>query len=221
MNSSCRFVFIAAITLSCSGAAFAGEAEKRCVYSALNILTFFDDQMRAELKITPDQDRSLKGGEDRRQQLWRQYSQACGQVANSKLFEGEKNAKLRALETKLVDDLCKIYSETLWPTQLKRMKQIVLQVRGMEMFDYPEIRSALKIGDKEVRELQSAYGKLATEYAAQLRADVDAKKITNQEAAQKAMRLTFSVPKKVRELLSKEQQKILDDLLGEKYVYKK
>ncbi|HLW64580.1 MAG TPA: hypothetical protein VKS79_04610 [Gemmataceae bacterium] len=221
MTSTSRLVLAAAWLLSISTAALANDAEKRCVYSAPNILTFFTAEMKAELKITPDQERSLKGSEERRTQIWQRYSKACGEVANSKLSEREKNAKLRGLEIQVVDDLCKVYSETLWPAQLKRMKQIVLQVRGMEIFDYPEIRSALKMGDPEVRELQSAYGKLATEYTAQLRADVEAKKITNQEAARKLIRLTFSVPKKVRETLSKEQQRILDDLLGEKYVDKK
>jgi hypothetical protein len=210
-----------ALSLLLASPTLANDAEKRSLYSAANVLTFFNDEMRAELKITAAQQRGLKASEERRNKIWQQYCQATGKVTNSKLSEREKNAKLRALEIQVVEDLCKVYGETLRPEQLKRMKQIVLQVRGMEIFDYPEIRSVLKIGDKEVKELRAAYDKLAIEMVGQLRADVQAKKITAQDASRKATSMSFSVPERVRESLTKAQQRVLEDLLGEKYNYRK
>jgi hypothetical protein len=221
MTRTCRFVFAVALPALLASPMLANDAEKRSLYSSGNVLNFFTDEMRAELKITAAQQRGLRASEERRTKIWQQYCQATGKVANSKLPEREKNTKLRALETQVVDDLFKLYGETLRPEQVKRMKQIVLQVRGMEIFDYPEIRSALKIGDKEVKELRAAYDKLAIEMVGQLRADVQAKKITAQDASRRASSMAFSVPERVRELLSKGQQRVLQDLLGEKYNYRK
>src|SRR4029077_9998918 len=136
MTVTFRFTFAAAFALSFAGATLANDAERRSVYSSLNLLTFFNKETKAELKATPYQDRRLKAGEERRQKLWQRYAEASRKVTESKLSEREKNAKERALETQLVDDLCKMYGETLRPDQVKRMKQIVLQVRGMEIFDH-------------------------------------------------------------------------------------
>ena len=90
----------------------------------------------------------------------------------------------------------------------------------MAIFDYPEVRKALKIGDAEVKQLRDDWNKWASEMMVQLRADVDAKKITNQQAAKKAGNLANSVPRKIRDSLNKDQQRVLDDLLGEKFNYK-
>jgi len=222
MTNTCRFLLATALTLPCSAAAFAGDADKQCMYSGVNLLSFFsNDELRADVKVTLDQERNLKGSEERRNAIWRQYCQDNGKLVNSKLPEREKNAKMRALDTQLVNDLFKVYSEILWPAQIKRVKQILLQARGIEVFEYPEIRSALKIGDKDVKELHAAWDKWAYERRLQLQADVAAKKITNEEAARLAGSAARSVPRKVRELLSSEQQKTLEDLLGDKFVYKK
>jgi hypothetical protein len=220
MTVTFRFTFAAAFALSFAGAALANDAERRSLYSSLNLLTFFNKETKAELNVTPDQDRRLKAGEERRQKLWQRYAEASRKVTESKLSEREKNAKERTLETQLVDNLCKMYGETLRPEQVKRMKQIVLQVRGMEIFDHPEILKALKIGDREVKKLRAAYDQQAREMADDLRAQVEAKKITNKEAARQALAMTFSVPDRVRASLSKEQQRVLEDLLGKKYTYK-
>lgn len=99
------------------------------------------------------------------------------------------------------------------------MKQIVLQVRGMELFDHVEIREALKIGDKEVKALKDAYDAFAREEGLALRAAVDAKKLDPKDAARRASLMTFGVPEKVRRVLTKEQQRVLDSILGEKYTY--
>ncbi|HEV3143924.1 MAG TPA: hypothetical protein VGZ47_08585 [Gemmataceae bacterium] len=222
MTYTCPFVFAAALTAFLASGALANDAEKTSMYPSVNVLTFFgNEEQRAELKITPDQQRSLDGSADRRDKLWRENCLALGKIVNSNLPEREKNAKLRALENQVVDDLFKVYAETLWPKQMKRMKQIMLQFRGMAIFDYPEIQKALKIGDREVKELHSAWDKWASETMAQLQADVAAKKITNQEASWKAGAYARSVPEKVRESLSKQQKRVLEDLLGDKFSYKK
>ena len=220
MTCTSRFLFAVALLPLFAGSTLANDAEKRSLYSSVMVLTFFNDDMKAELKVTAAQQRGLKATEERRNKIWQQYCQATGKVTNSKLPEREKNAKARALETQVVDDLFKVYAETLQPAQVKRMKQIVLQVRGMEIFDYPEVRAALQIGDRQVKQLRAAYDKLAHEMVGQLKAEVQAKKMTNQEAARKASAMSHSVPERIQESLSKEQQRALKDLLGDPYNYR-
>jgi hypothetical protein len=222
MTLTLRFVLTSALTLVFVGNTSADNpAESRALYAPGCIFGFFTADAKAELKITKEQEKALKASEEKRQKIWQKHVEAEGKVIKAKLPKGEQNAKLRALETKVVDELFASIGETLRPEQLKRMKQIILQVKGMEIFDYPEIREALKIGDKEVKTLHAAYDKLAHEERQKLQAAVQAKKITSEEAARQAFSWTFSVPDQVRESLSKQQKRILEDLLGEKYRYGK
>jgi hypothetical protein len=221
MTRTCRFVFAATLTAWLAGPALANDADRFGPYSSTNIYLFFNDELRAELKITADQQRGLALSEERRNQLWKQHIGETSKIQNSKLPEREQNAKLRPLDLQFTDDMIKIYSETLRPEQIKRMKQIVLQMRGIGVVDFPEIRKALKIGDAEAKELHSAWDKWANEKMQQLRSDVSAKKITNQDAAKIAGDAKYSVPEPVRESLSKEQKRTLEDLLGPKFNYKK
>ena len=213
-------VVASALTLLPVGQAFASDADRRALYTSAAVVSFFTKNMIAELEITPEQERGLEAIDARRKQIWTRYSAASGTLWQSKLPEREKDAKARALETQVSDDLFKLYAEVVRPEQIKRMKQIILQVHGMELFDYPEVRDALKIGDKEVKAMRATYNQLAKDWSAQVFADLKAKKITAEEADKKLWAMTFSVPEKVRQHLSKDQRKVLDDLLGEKYVSK-
>jgi hypothetical protein len=220
MAATSRSLVAIALTLLLAGATSASDAEKRGLYPALNVLGFFTDETKAALKVTPDQARRLKSGEDQRNKVWRRYADATVKVTNSRLPEREKNVQLRTLETQAAEELFRLYGETLRPDQVKRMRQIVLQVRGMEVFDHPEVRKTMKIGDAEVKKLRAAYNRLAQETVADLRAQVQAKKITDKDAARQAIAMSVSVPESVRASLSQEQKRVLQDLLGEKYTYK-
>ena len=220
MTCTLRFVFAATLSFLFAGATAAGDADNSCVYNVANIYSFFNDQLRAELKVTADQQRGLDASRERRDAIWREHIQFRQKVINSNLPEREKNAKLRAQESQAVDDMCKVYSETLRPEQVKRMKQIVLQMRGIAIFEFPEVQKALKIGDAEAKQLHDAWDKWARDAGAQLNADVAANKISKQQAGTKAGNLTRSVPQEIRGMLSREQRRVLDDLLGEKFNYK-
>jgi hypothetical protein len=213
-------VVASALTLLPAGRSFAGDADRRALYTSAAVVSFFTKDKIADLNITPEQERGLQAIDARRKQIWGRHSAAMGKLSQSKLPKREEDAKVRALETQVSDDLFKLYAEVVRPEQIKRMKQIILQVHGMELFDYPEVRDALKVGDKEVKAMRATYNKLAKEWSAQVFADLKAKKITAEEADKKLWAMTFSVPEKVREHLSKDQRKVLDDLLGAKHVYK-
>jgi hypothetical protein len=212
-----------ALVLVCT-AATAADSDKPALYSVVDLQNFFgfgrnqDRQDRAvDLKITPEQQQALKATKDQRDKIGRQFSDEAVKIQQAKLSAVERNTKLRALNERMSDEFFKVYADTLQPEQIKRMKQIILQSHGMTLFDLPEVRDALKIGDKEVKQLRDAYDKLAKESLAQWQADIKAKKITQKDAAGNAFLMSHSVPDKVRTLLSTNQQKVLDDLIGEKF----
>jgi hypothetical protein len=216
-----RFVLIATLVLALADDARAdNDAASRALYNPASIFGFFTPEMKAELKVTKDQEKALKANEPKQHKIWDAHIAAEGQVRKAKLPKREETAKLRALETKVDDELFAALGEALRPEQVERMKQIILQIKGMELFDYPEIRDALKIGDKDVKLMKAAYDKLAHEERKKLDSAIQAKQMTREQAAKRASNFRFSVPDNVRESLSPAQKKTLEDLLGEKYNYK-
>jgi hypothetical protein len=218
--STARFILTATLVLALAGGAAANDAESRALYNPASIFGFFTPEMKAALKITKEQENALKANEAKQHRIWQAHIAAEAQVRKAKLPKSKETAKLRALETKVDDELFAALGDALRPEQVKRMKQIILQIKGMELFDYPEIRDALKIGDREVKAMKSAYDKLAREERKQLDAAVQAKQITREQAAKSASNFGMSVPDKVRQSLSPAQKKALEELLGEKYLYK-
>lgn len=215
MKTSSLFPCSIVITLLCAGVAFADAEPHRALYSSVNVLLAGSDRAwLAEMKVSAGQQQALEAGRERRNKIWQRYNDEREQVRKSKASEVEKNARMRALETRVSEDLFRDYSEVLRPDQIKRMKQITAQVHGMDVFDFPEVRQALKIGDQDVKKLREAYNKYAKELRADLEAQLKAKLITNEQAAKKATGFTCSVPEKVRLLLDFDQRKVLDDLLG-------
>jgi hypothetical protein len=216
-----RFVSTLILAALTAAGASAGDAHWRALYAVGSVYYFFDKGRKADLKVTAEQERALEDTKERREKVRQRYEEENLALRESKLPESQKNAKLRALETKASEDLFRLYGEVLRPEQIKRMKQILFQTREMEVFDHPEVREALKIGDKEWRALWDAYNKLGRETVEQLKAEVEAKKITPQEAARRARAVGWSVPEQVRAVLTPEQRKVFEDLYGEKYTFRR
>lgn len=207
--------FSLVITLLWAGGGFADAEPHRALYSAANVLSAWGDKAwLAEMKVSASQEKALEAGKESRNKIWLRYTAECEKVRKSKASEAEKNAKLRALEAQASADLFRAYGDVLRADQVKRMKQITAQLQGMNIFDYPEVRQALKIGDKDVKNLRNAYNKFAGELRADLEAQVKAKKNTSEQAGNQAFGFTCSVPDKVRQLLDNDQRKVLDDLVG-------
>jgi hypothetical protein len=220
MKLNSRLLFSSALGLLLSASAFGEvDTDKSSLYIPGNVQTFFDKNTMAELKITPEQDKALKATQEKRDKIWRQFCDESLKLRSSNFASPDKatNTKIWASERKAADDLFQSYSEVIKPAQLKRMKQIVLQIRGMGIFDYREVRDALKISDKEAKAVKAAFGKLLQD----INADIKAKKITLDEGSKRTVAMQTGVPDKAREVLSEEQQKALDDLLGGKFNFNK
>jgi hypothetical protein len=173
--------------------------------------------MIKELKISPEQEKSLAATREKRSKIWERYSKAMVELSDKELPKKLENALSRKLETQVSEDLFQAYGEVLRPEQVKRMKQIVFQIGGMEVFDHPEVRNALKIGNKEIEAYLAANDKFKGEKFAEIQAMVKAKKITSDEGARKAFSLSMAVPDSVRALMNKEQQKVFEELHGDRF----
>lgn len=217
-----RTVALASAAAALSAASARGDIdppEAHGLYPTAVVLNFFTPDLRAELGVTPEQQRRLEAIDDRRGEIWRRYYKEMEAVRQLGLPAKEKWARHRRLDTGCSAELFRLYGEVLTPAQVNRMRQIVLQVRGMEIFDHVEIREALKLGDKEVRALKETYDANARKEGLALRAAVDAKRMDPKDAARRASLFTFGVPEKVRRVLTKEQQRVLESILGERYNY--
>jgi hypothetical protein len=72
----------------------------------------------------------------------------------------ERFAQTRALGTKRGEELLQALGKVLQPEQVTRLKQISLQKVAMHLFDYPEVREALKLSDKDAEGLHAIHKKL-------------------------------------------------------------
>jgi hypothetical protein len=211
---------VVALTLSAGVArADVEPPESFGLYPIVVVLDFFTPGMDTELGVTAEQKRGLESLDELRGGIWRQLLRDEEAVRKLNLPPKERSARLRALDTGASAELFRLYGRVLRPDQVARMRQICLQVRGMEIFDHVEIREALKVGDKEVRALKAAYDEYARDEMKKLRAAVDEKRLAPKDAAREASLATHGVPDRVRKVLSKEQQRVLDSVLGEKYTY--
>jgi len=218
MKLTFTFSFVSTLVLLTSGSLYAGDSEDRSLYSATNVYTFLSDaRMIKELKISPEQEKSLAATREKRSKIWERYSKAMVELSDKELPKKLENALSRKLETQVSEDLFQAYGEVLRPEQVKRMKQIVFQIGGMEVFDHPEVRNALKIGNKEIEAYLAANDKFKGEKFAEIQAMVKAKKITSDEGARKAFSLSMAVPDSVRALMNKEQQKVFEELHGDRF----
>lgn len=215
-----RLATLAALLLF-TGATPADDTYAPTLYKAGMVLNCFSKEAIEELRITPAQKKSLDAGEKRRSAIWDKDVKDSVSVRKSKLSETEKNARLRAIDLETSEALFKLYGESLQPQQIKRVKQLIVQVSGMEVFEVPEARTMLKLSEKDVKSLKAEYQKFTQELAKKLKADLAAKTITQKEYASLALAATFSVPDPVRKVLTKNQNAALEDLLGEKYIDKK
>lgn len=113
------------------------------------------DQVKAELKITEEQQTALdKLGDQRRERS------ADGERPNFReMSEEERNefiAKMRKDQADRSQETREQLEEVLLPTQMERLEQIALQVQGAGALENPDVREALKISDDQLSRLDEA-----------------------------------------------------------------
>ncbi len=204
------YVLAPALLLALAPAAPAdGPTGSSPLYSPVLLYQFFlQPQYKEELKLTKDQEQAARAALDKPPSLSDVFGEA------SKYTGPDKTAKERELLTKHVEENFKALEPVLTPGQIKRMKQVMLQWWGMNLFEHPEIRADLKLGDGDVRKLKAAWEKLKKD----AERDAVAKRLSPRAAEEKYFRtLAYGVPDGVRQLLTEKQRQKLYELLGEDY----
>lgn len=212
MNFARTFIFAPALTLMLAGNAAAEDppAHLGPLYQPFEIVANLrDPKIAKELKMTKEQEKVFKSDT-------KHFTFPDTPKELEKLKGAEKEAKRRAFMAKKADENFAWAGKTLRPEQIKRLKQVMLRAKGMQLFDHPEIRELLKIDAAMVKDLKAAHEKAMVYYVGEINAGrisrEEGRKIYNTD-------LGFGVPEKVREQLNDEQRKKLQDLLGEPYTF--
>lgn len=173
-----------------------------------------DKQIKAELKITPDQQKKLDAAEPERTRIWKAHS---AEVAKVPYKDKDKDAKIFKLEQEASAKMFESIGKTLTAEQMKRYKQVLAQIGGMMMFEHKEVRDLLKIDQKQMDKMNAAY----REIGQKIQAEIKSAKLTEKEVKAKYGKEINGIPEKVRDMLSAEQKKKLDELIGEPFDFDK
>lgn len=114
----------------------------------------------------------------------------------------------------------KALPDILEPDQLKRLKQIQLQVNGLLSFAKPEIQKELKLTDQQKEQIKKIGDGLKIDIAEVFK-DVSSAPLRKlPEATRKARTLNDEATRKALDTLDEEQKKKWKDMTGEKFDFK-
>ena len=186
-----------------------GPASRGPLYTPVGIWShLIDPKVKAELGITKAQDTGVQ----RCLKKWQEKDLSdAGTIY--KMQRPNKEAKVNALLKQRADELFQSLGQVLTARRVSRLKQILLQKLGITLFDYPEIRAALKLSDDKVPLLKSIYEQEYNEIVK----DTLAGRISQQEALKRRNALASGVSARVRAALTEDQRKTLQALLGAPY----
>jgi hypothetical protein len=207
MRSASRSAFVLALVLVQPAAGGVGDLSP--VYTPGTIVGVLQDsKVKKALNIVKYQEAGLKA-------TLATWNMRQDDDAIFKMKGPDKEAKIRAFTERRANELFKSLSRVLSPQQLKRLKQILLQKWGILIFEFPEIREALKLSTQEAENLQKIFEDSRNDVVKKI---LDGK-LSREEGSRQYLRLAQRVPDQIRSALSEEQRKILDDLLGAPYPF--
>jgi hypothetical protein len=162
--------------------------------------------VQKELKVSDEQGEKLKALQTETMEKNRERFQGF-----QDLSQEERQSKMREAQAELAKSLDGI----LKPEQVKRFKQIEIQVGGFNAFNQPRVQEALKLTDEQKEKVrgiaEEARGAMPSREDAQ--ADPDA-------AMKKRTEITKATTEKVTALLNDDQKKAWKDLTGDPFDYK-
>ncbi len=174
--------------------------------------------VREDLKVTDEQAEKLK-------EWQRESGPKMREMMKEKMKDvpqDERREKMAAMQGEMTAAVYKELAGVLKPDQVKRLKQISLQVDGLRAFANPETAKMLKVTDdqkeklktvtddvaKEMRDLGGEYG---VQFPGGRPADADKAK----EFDKKSAALTKSAMSKVMAVMTAEQKAQYKELAGE------
>jgi hypothetical protein len=164
---------------------------------------FTQDKYKALLKIEKDQEPGLEAA----MKKWR-----FGFPEEKKPFiQPGKPIDIFGLEKAQIEAMFVYLASTLNVNQIKRMKQLMRQESGMDIFDHKEIRDQLGLNNEDVKKLRKIHGQLGSEINSAMLTG----KFSKEEISKRYDGIHKGVPDRVRAGLNAEQQKKLQELIGD------
>jgi hypothetical protein len=114
---------------------------------------------------------------------------------------------------KMVEKMDKAVAAFLKPEQLKRLKEIQLQVGGARVFNNPELVKEMKITDAQQKKLKE----LQDETAAEVKKIYEKDAESRDEARKKVTELNNKVREKIIDLMEGEQKEKWKEKVGEPF----
>lgn len=181
-----------------------GNTLSQAIYWLVN------DQMIKELDILPDQKEKL---DKLRTEMQTKTTEAYQSINFNEIKPEERTAKYYEMVNKINDDIAKDVEKILLPHQIKRLKQIMTQMRlaqlgygGAATLGGDDLAKELGITDEQREELKKK--------EEEVRQDMQKK---TQEFYKK---LQDESREKIFSVLTNAQRKKLDELIGEKFEWK-
>ena len=146
MRSVYARVLTAGLLVLLASPAFAQPPGGRGMFQPNAAFLLRDKKVQEELKLTDDQKAAFK---------------KIGEKYKSKFADAQGDReKMGELFKQAGEEVNKAIPEVLKPDQVKRLKQLEVQASGLNAFSKDDVKSALKLSDKQEKDIQTTQDEL-------------------------------------------------------------
>ncbi len=204
MRSVYARVLTAGLLVLLASPAFAQPPGGRGMFQPNAAMLLRDDKVQEELKLTDDQKAAFKKIGDK-------YKDDIDKARTDKDFP-----KMMELFKSVSEDVDKAVPEVLKPDQRKRLNQLLVQRSGINAFSKDDVKSALKLTDKQEKDIQTTLDELKKDRE-DLFKDVGEDQEKRAEARKKVQAMQKEAMDKIVEGFSDDQKKTWKYLTGDKF----
>jgi Spy/CpxP family protein refolding chaperone len=210
MRTTCRVLLVLGLTALLASPAMAQRGRGRGGFGGPGFFVG-NKGVQKELKLTDEQ---VKKAEDALKTIREKHQQEFAGIQD--LPQEERREKFQALNKTVSEEQTKALADVLSADQVKRLKQIMLQVRGAQAFADPEVQKELKLTDDQKDKIKTI-GDDARQEGQSIR---EAAAGDFQEMQKKMAALNKETMEKVSGVLTDDQKKAWKDLTGDAFEFK-
>ncbi len=206
MRNVCASLLTAGLVVLVASPAFAQPPARgmRPAPTAASLLR--QDKVKTELKLTDDEKEKIAKITDK-------YKDDLAAARSS-----QDRDKTRELTKSMNADMEKALPTILNADQTKRLDQLVVQASGFDAFSKDSVKSALKLTDKQEKEIADQKEQVQKD-AADLMKDVGTDRQKRREAMQKVQTLRTDAMDKIVNGFTADQKKAWEGLTGAKFTF--
>lgn len=206
MRNVCASLLTAGLVVLVASPAFAQPPARgmRPAPTAASLLR--QDKVKTELKLTDDEKEKIAKITDK-------YKDDLAAARSS-----QDRDKTRELTKAMNADMEKALPTILNADQTKRLDQLVVQASGFDAFSKDSVKSALKLTDKQEKEIADQKEQVQKD-AADLMKDVGTDRQKRREAMQKVQTLRTDAMDKIVNGFTADQKKAWEGLTGAKFTF--